>query len=575
MMRSQIFVATVLILSTVGHATAAAAPRPRAEHVARYVAHDAERSTGRLADRWADRVLARDSLTTITTDTGALAPGDRDFSRYSNLALCLLADLRERTLLRSNVTASAVLDTLHDLQTDTVATKRVAAVAQACGGTRLTVTGTPSLELPFLTLVALDAGDDSVSLAAALRFAAAAPDTTHMLQTLDWAERTFLYDVPPARVALAETVVTRIDALGPSATFAQMAAHARLLNFWMAARNYPRAAAEAERILVTRHRVTSPLAPPDAGRGDGNVLNAYRALMARAFWARTDSLATIARRAQADIRQWLVDPRRERDFADLSKEPVDSVVLDLAPGLYRALASRRHPPPPDTTGCWNYGRGHDCSYLEGRELIPLQADAWFPAAGVDTVQPVPGKVTLEVGADGWCTIAYKVGEEEHCFAPIATAIRRWLARYGAAGLTVTVVIATGDETLMDGAVLPGQFAARARWYFQDYLRLPVTVAVEYSKYVYLPLPDGRRERGDKTQFQQYHFPLAINGYTMLFGRDRRVLYSNWISDPLEWKNEEKTLDEYLETSFAPNAVAGPLAVPRSASPSSPATPGRT
>ena len=582
MMRPQTLAVTVLAFSAVGHVSAASSLR--AEHAARYVEHDAERSATRSGGRWAGYVMARDSLATITTDTGALAPGDRDYSRYPNLAFCVLAAERQQALLRSSVTAHAVLDTLRDRQADTVGFTRVAAVARACAGSRLTVAGTAVSALPFLIELAVDAGADTVALAASLRDAASAPDTAHAIRALAWAEQLFL-EAAPARVALAETVATRLDALGPSMVAAQMDAHETLLDFWLAARNYARAAPEAERLLAARHRVAGLVLTPDSGTVDPSVLKAYRALMARAFWARTDSLRAIARRAQADIRQLLVDPKQEPVFAKLSKMPLDSLVLELAPSLYGAVTRLQSPSPPEHIGCWGQQGAHDCQHLQGRELIPLQADAWFPAAGVDTMQPVPGKVTLAVGAAAWCTMAYQVGDEEHCFAPIATAIRRWLARYSPAGLTVTVVIATSEQTLMDGSVVPAQFAARARWYFQDYLRLPVTVAVENTQYLYLPPPDGRREPGNLTQFRKYGGPASdgINGRMLLFGRDRRVLYSNWHPYGIEWKEEEWTLDQLLEALFTPSAVVAPRTVPhalpgatpRSATPSSPALPGRT
>ena len=461
-------------------------------------------------------------LASITTDTGAFAAGDRDFSRYPTVTFCLLAAQRRQTLLRSSVAAHTLLDTLHDLRRDTVGTASVAAVARACGA-HFTITNTAPQDLPSLAQYALDEGNDSLARAVVMRLLT----PTSAEEIGSWGEQLFLNAIP-ARTALADTVVARIDAMGPRALQARIQAHATFLDFWTAARNYDRAQEEAERIVILER----DLAGAALTQEGSHLLVAYRTLMAQAFWEQTDSMTTIAHRAQQDFRRFTEASNQGRFFQKLSHDPVDSMVTFLAPDLYHTMVS-------------------------GRQLPPLQADYWFPATGSDTVQPVQGKITLEVGADGYCTIQFRNGDDSYCFAPVAAAVRRWLSKYRTAGLTVTIVMATPDWTFMDGAVLPAQAAARARWYFQDYLRLPVTVAVQTTQYDYLPLPDGRRVPGAKTQFQRYlgNGPQNATGFLMLFGRDGRLLYQPRSTWDFHWQDEERTMDEYLAALLGPHTMA--------------------
>src|SRR5579863_8208592 len=70
-------------------------------------------------------------LATITTDTGAFAPGNRDFTRYDTPGLCLVAAVIVQAY--SQRTLAATIQASNNYWTDTVGAGETATVARACG----------------------------------------------------------------------------------------------------------------------------------------------------------------------------------------------------------------------------------------------------------------------------------------------------------------------------------------------------------------------------------------------------------------------------------------------------------
>lgn len=492
------------------------------------------------------------SLATITTDTGDLAPGRTVFTRYQTPGLCLVAAQNARTLSRRTVAAQEATDVLQrtDPLRDTMPAG-VVVVARSCGG-HLSVASAAAVDLPDLFNLALLAQNDTLARAVLERQIALAPTESARFGLLLAAVQAYL-GAEPAHVAAAEQVVAQLDARGPGALAAQVAVHDQLEQFGMLTFDQVRVRHEAERVLALLQPVQGSALQPYGPQ----LLDAYQSLMSLAFFNTPDSMPALARRAQQDLRRVPPPPGQQNAFVSAT---FDDVMRMLSP-----------------VQDWRQV-GH---------LTPvLRADIWFPTAAADTAYPARGRVALFVQVPEPCYAGYG-----NFYTPVLDPIsnrctslyetlRQWHAQYGAAGLDVTLVAATTGVygTVLSGPQTLAEAANNLRWYFLQYLHLPVNrVAVQAVPVsAPLPAPDGRvfrkgwdshfsvpnGERGYLTLFDStYHTPTSNASHLVLTDRGGVEVYTGEIF-PL--------FERLLKRVMTGPAVAAPP--PDTAHPGAPARP---
>ena len=106
-----------------------------------------------------------DSLAMITTDTGAFAPGYKDYSRYLIPELCVAAARNAGDVMTRPLATQIWLATIRDYapEQDSLPT-RVSQIARACGA-HFTVEKTDEENLPALFNLALLERNDSLARA--------------------------------------------------------------------------------------------------------------------------------------------------------------------------------------------------------------------------------------------------------------------------------------------------------------------------------------------------------------------------------------------------------------------------
>ena len=234
-------------------------------------------------------VSSSDSLATITTDTGALAQGDKDFTRYRVPGMCLALAENARSVLRRSLAAKVILDTIQTTapERDTLP-RGVVTLARACGA-RFTVANVTPWDLPDLFMLALLAERDSLADAVLQRRVTLVTNTAAKGWLLQQAATIYLA-AEPARVAAATAVVAQADALGLAAAAARLAAHQALLDFATQTFDRVRMRQEAERILALGRA-----APFDSIKYHwGPVYFAYVGLGRVAYFEHPDSARELA-----------------------------------------------------------------------------------------------------------------------------------------------------------------------------------------------------------------------------------------------------------------------------------------
>ncbi len=438
---------------------------------------------GFVAVAWPGVIVAQTkgetvNLTTITTDTGAFAPGRIDFSRYTTPAECLAAgenarDIAERSIAAQALNAVAPAGT-EQTDGDVVMTT----IAKACG-TKFTLATTKANELQSLFELAISMQDDSLAAAVMnLRLTNLVTGTTRagLISEMMGA----YLSARPARVKPVEKFVTS-GVLGTSADeqlqtmmiWGQLLRHAALSFDRAHMRMY------AEQMLTVGHQITDVHSLQTA---IFPIRYAYSQLAAIAFIDHPDSLPAIAQRAKADLsRIPVVAPSMSDPYpTDYKQMTVDSIMGILSPV---GLAQRQ--------------------VTQGAPIAPLDATYWFP-------QPIkPGKVTLILSFAVWWANVRDVrsGRGEIwrtdcldktyaflfvCGEPAAW-IRQWTQKYGSQ-LAIAVVTRTQGSALNSLALSPQQEAERYNWYFREHLKLPITVAVVDIPFTQRPSPDERRSR---------------------------------------------------------------------------------
>ena len=95
-------------------------------------------------------------------DTDDFAFGHQDFTAYKTPGFCLVAVQNTAAILRGNIQARNVLDTLQNALSDTLGMRGIAGVARACS-VHFTAAGTQVSDLSDLFLLALSAQNDTLA----------------------------------------------------------------------------------------------------------------------------------------------------------------------------------------------------------------------------------------------------------------------------------------------------------------------------------------------------------------------------------------------------------------------------
>lgn len=401
------------------------------------------------------------SLATITVDTGALQAGHTNFLRYSNVGLCLAAArTTEQTSQRSLAAQTVMLDPDWQLHAQgTLPLAGVVDVARTCSA-HFTVANTKAQDLAWLFQLALLAQNDTLAhavLQRRLALASGREATANIfLETIDAELQTL-----PARVPAADSIASRLDAMGPQALPARVAARSSLLDFAFAHFDTAEMWKNANQIIALGRLMSVSTADGRNEVGLFAVHQAYKALSALAFVQRPDSLLPIATRAKMDLGRF-GPPKGLNIFPqDFSQLPVSGVLHSILP--YQAEG-----PTPDSV------------------LSPLNATYWFPKRP-DHWPPGTGPISIIVYGGGDCFNGepHRL-DDANC--PQLGKVKTWAAKYKDQ-VAFTVVVPLVGSAVRSLALPPEQEAEQYRWYFLDYLKFPATVAI-----LALPrrqLPDGR------------------------------------------------------------------------------------
>ena len=434
-------------------------------------------------------------LAGITTDTGAFAPGHKDFAHYNVPGLCLAAAENYSALTHHSLAAQLFADTL---DRDTVGLGATANFVKPCGG-KFTVNNAPINERWFLFKLAFFEQNDTLAQAVI-------PALEHSEVTDDydvghlWGDA-FLELYYHGRLAAAERVMNRVRDAGPE----YLKEFHTLRDIWRRSLIRDRSDTAAQR-KDAEWWIANGKLRQDPPRDYPNMIRAYWDLMKLAVMEDTTQLPALAGRAQRDLGQFSVAQQGEHIQCALQRKlcgnwetfSADTVISRLAPDWYTIPKYNRTPAPPLTADSWALPQG---------------------ASPADSVIPVKGKINLicqaaDIVSDDptWLMSQYESGQKGNSWRQGAM-IHEWLARYGRDQLAITLVHSEEDGFEMIGHQnglyylydsVPDRARDVWRWYDQVYHENPVPVAVQYDKTTqWLPQPDGRRFKIDKTPFNTY------------------------------------------------------------------------
>ena len=442
----------------------------------------------------------------VATDSGMYAAGRTDFSRYTTPGFCRAA--AENALHQARRTlADQVLG--NTLAIDTVGLTTVAHLARMCGA-RFTMANTPDWGREALFMLAIYEQNDELALTILSRAIQAG-------QTDQWGYGMGQF-LKFGRLALAESLLKRVDALGSQSAPLQLDLHTEVRNLYVGIGTDTNRVEHEDRSIVQEamQRRQEPVA---SGSWYGSVLEAYRDLMHLSVPYDTAHMQMLAHQAQADLGMFSLEEQTKaledkirlgidvtRDRGEWHAFPIDTVISRLAPAWYAGIR-----------------------YGSRKAAPPLHADFWWPAPGTGTKVPpipIPGKINLICGGG---KLRHRVNNDFYASYQQANHLGQWIAQYGHAGLSVTVlraavglISANREDDFDVGEATQNVFvpdsAAEAefwRWFDQDYHRLGAIEAVQVIRAMrWLPSPDGRK--------------LTVaeripNGYLDLMGNDNPYL----------------------------------------------------
>jgi hypothetical protein len=435
------------------------------------------------------------SLSTITTDTGDYAPGHHDFSKYTDIRMCLTAVANTRDVLRRTLKVWDNLELVQPTPERDTLPVGVAQVARNCGA-RFTVAGTAVGDLPLLFDLALFAGNDAMAHAVLARLVDTAPTAAEKHQVLiSYIDR--YLKAEPARVAAVDSIVAQMDKLGQTGLPERISAHAALMHFYGVTHYNSRLVRrEAEQVIALIQNITAP------GMKDVEGLeSSYGSLMLWAWLNYPDSMPMVAQRYQQDLSRPVMQSvikkhcignlnKSATSICNLAAAPLDSVIQSaLPPGIHQAQQA----------------------------APPLRADFWFPAPGRDTLQPAPGVVSVILTP----YLNDCINTPRSCTAYIDR-VRRLIERYGSGGMSITMIMNAPGYRLGGDPGPADSVAQSYRVYLQDYFKWPVNVAVRTMKVIYsLPSPDGRVFYGSSKYKDVYDSSSVV-----IVDRAGKMIYNN-------------------------------------------------
>ena len=436
-------------------------------------------------------------LATITTDTGAFAPGLRDFTTFTTPGLCRAAARIARSKFRTSLEAQQAADTL---QIDTVGQTATAQVIRPCVA-HLMTQSIKDRDLGDLFAVAVYALDDSLALTVLAKIVAL--DRQEETKESNWVHATESF-IDNGRMQAAATLMALVDAKGSAAREAQIPMHMRMALGAMLGGTQTdtlRARVEFEHVLQLLD------SGPYTERHIRIAYAAYSDIMEQIVWEHPDSVGAIAERAHQALSHY-------RMSADVMQSTVRHLPTLTVEQLITALT------PPWYS--WGQRAGH--------VMAPrLQADYWLLPRGrptSDTVRPVPGKINVICNTGR--------GLKDASYGPLSSprrqvaSMRHWLDEFGPDNLAVTLVTPIsgswdvsslgmyyqGDFNKVRLFHAPGEETQAWQWYIHDYKSAPITIAAQAHHLIWLPPPDGRRLNATKLQFNDFwdQDPNAIKYY---------------------------------------------------------------
>ena len=514
-----------------------------------------------------DTVVASPRAITIP-DTGGFALGRHTFERYTTPGQCRAAAFDARnTFMRDVAHVEQELFSYYD----TAGLGAAAEVARQCGA-RFTLATVPKSQWGDLFLLALYEQNDTLAHAILAQQLRQGPSFQSVDQVnlnafgfgillagleADIREGTLMQLLAFGRYAAAKALLTEVDTKEPDALKERCRLHHQFVEFLRMMHTDSAQMVHEDSVLIQLGT-----APGAQAFGYGFTLNAYQDLLRVAVQGDTSKLAALMQNAKRQLGAFTQNQQRvylSFVFTDWqTSEWSEAQKKLLLPVWYR----------------WQQVHGAH------RQAPRVQADFWFPALGHtahDTLIPMPGKINLICG--GGRPTEYRTKNGENIRDEMTTAydqmvhIKRWLAQYGSAGLTVTFVRAAigGPWIYQDDRVTRDVFVNDSvheaefwHWYDQEYHQLPVTegVVVIHTT-ARLPAPDGRRTHVVQTLDTNYFNLLeyidnpALSpewGACTLVGRDGTIIYQR---NEREWyylkhwdENAIGTWDDILHWVFA-------------------------
>jgi hypothetical protein len=417
-------------------------------------------------------LVPSDSLTTITTDTGDLAPGNKAFARFTTPGMCVGA-VQVFTQLDRNTTAARVTHALQEyavVQDSAAASTSLPAaavdVARQCGA-RFTMANVAAVDLPALFTLALMEGRDSLAHAIVERRRMLAKDVASQAQVLVDAVGGYL-DAEPVRVSMAESAVAQIDALGSAAPVHALNAHDMVLSYASSRFDVLRMRREAERLIAIGH--DAPMSSIQYAWEP--ILHAYIALGTLAYVNAPDSVMTVMLRAKQDLQRFppaIRWPPGHAYHTEILNLPFKTVSVEKVRDELLPFNTSRH---------------------AGKRLPPVSATYWFPKTP-NRWPPGHGVPSLVIYGSGVRACAGILRPFFFGCFDLYEYLPYLFKQYGNK-LAVTLVTQTDYSAMRSSTLTPAQQADSLRWFYLEHLKFPITLGIVEDSTKVLPGFDGRQ-----------------------------------------------------------------------------------
>lgn len=422
----------------------------------------------------------------VTTDTGALAPGHRDFSRYHTPALCAAAVSSELQASRRTLAAQAAARVPRNPVHDTLPIT-VMAVARRCVA-QFSLRTTSVQDLPSLFALFLTAGEDALADTIVAQRLMRASTDSQRTKVFVAALNGYLA-ATPARIDAARALITRAAQTDNPGETAQLWLQLQiaLLNFWALARpDAPERAQFADSILSFVHagRATGVA----GGEQQSAVGDAYRALMSITYLkhanAPDSAVLRLVQQARNDLSRirpdtvWY-DPRSSPQVNTPNKPtvvPAGRSAADMhAAGYTMQVIGRDWATVPLPALLRLIAPAGVLVGDSSRRNLPLNA-VWSSPVSADTIGDTSTVLTLRYWLPDACLAAYVPPlSNAGCSVPLSQ-LQQWSHLYGHR-LSLTVVARLHGHALYAGPQPIDAEAQTIVWYVREYWHIPATVAV--------------------------------------------------------------------------------------------------